>query len=191
MRAAICATSALDTGGMLWLGLVRNVMVGRDGLSRDVLVDVLNAAGAADARSHLATGNVTFRADREEVDAMVTRVETGLEQVVGRSTMCAVRPVTWLHRLIADDRFAPFDGDWETEVGFLRHDAPVLDRAGLGDARRTVVVEVLEREVLTARPRAGGARPHVNRLLEVATGSPATARGWSTLQRIAAATPAD
>ena len=74
---------------------------------------------------------------------------------------------------------------WELEVGFLRHDAPPIDGSRLADPQRTVLVHIQEREVLTARPREGGSRPHVNTLLERATGSKSTARGWSTLRRIA------
>jgi len=118
---------------------------------------------------------------------VVQRVEHGIQQVLGREEMFAVRSVTWLRSLVAEDRFANFvdAADWETEVAFLRHDAPVVDRNRIGDSRRTVLVEVRSREVLAARPRSGGARPHVNRLLEQAANLPATARGWSTLERIA------
>ena len=172
---------------MLWLGLVRNVMLGREGLSRAVLLDLVTAAGGGDARSHLGTGNITFAADPEAVGGVVTRLEDGIARVIGRRETVAVRSLTWLRELVAVDRFASVDGEWETEVAFLRHDASPVDAARLGDPRRTVLVEVREREVLSARPRSGGARPHVNRLVEQATGQPATARGWSTLVRIAAA----
>lgn len=174
---------------MHWVGLVRNVMLGREGLTQDVLLDVVGDAGGLDGRSHLTTGNVTFHADRQELDSVVERLENGIEQILGRREICAVRQVTWLQGLVAQDRFQHFGREWETEVAFLRHDAPVIDRNRIGDPRRTVLVAVLRREVLTARPRSGGGRPHVNRLLEQASQSPATARGWSTLQRIVQSLP--
>jgi hypothetical protein len=43
-----------------WLGLIRNVMVGREGLHRAVLLDLAARAGGADVRSFLTTGNVTL-----------------------------------------------------------------------------------------------------------------------------------
>ena len=171
------------------MGLVRNVMLGRDGLTRDVLLRSLDATGAEEGRSYLTTGNVTFRAGRDEIDAVVSRFEDLLAQVVGRSTPCIVRPLAWLQELVAEDRFVGYDDGWETEVGFVRHNVSTLDRSRIADPQRTVLVEVRAHEVLSARPRSGGARPHVNRLLEQATGSPATARGWSTLERIAGTAP--
>jgi uncharacterized protein (DUF1697 family) len=171
---------------MQWVGLVRNVMLGREGLSRNVLLGVVRGAGGQEARSHLTTGNVTFHAAPTELHSVVEQIENGIEHVLARKEMVAVRSVAWLRELVAEDHFASyFDAAWETEVGFLRHDAPVVDRNRIGDSGRTVLVEVRSREVLAARPRKGGARPHVNRLLEEASNSPATARGWSTLQRIA------
>lgn len=172
-----------------WVGLVRNVMLGREGLSRDALLELGRESGGGDVRSHLTTGNLTFAAPEDGIGAVVAGLESGLERLLGRREMVAVRPLAWLRGLVAEDRFASYPGqDWETEVAFLSHDAAPLDPVGpdaLGDPRRTVLVEVRPREVLAARPRTGGSRPHVNRLLEQASGLPATARGWSTLQRLA------
>ena len=47
-----------------WLGLIRNVMVGREGLDRSVLLDLAERAGCVDLRSFLTTGNVTFESGR-------------------------------------------------------------------------------------------------------------------------------
>jgi uncharacterized protein (DUF1697 family) len=176
---------------MRWAGMVRNVMLGREGLSRDVLLDVVRTAGGMTARSYLTTGNVTFSAARGDLDGVVEGIESAIEQVLGRREMVAVRSLPWLRALVAADRFAGFpDEEWATEVAFLRHDAPGLKRSRIGDPRRTVLVEVRSREVLAARPLTGAARPHVSRLLEQAVHRPVTARGWSTLQRVAASHPA-
>lgn len=173
---------------MQWAGLVRNVMLGREGLTRDVLLDVIGAAGGSDPRSFLSTGNVTFHAVRSDLDAVVDAIEGGIEQVLGRREIVAVRSVNWLRALVAESHFEQFIRDeWETEVAFLRHDAPPINRDRVADSRRTVLVQINQREILAARPRTGGGRPHVNRLLERASHRPATSRGWSTLQRLAAA----
>ena len=173
---------------MRWVGLVRNVMLGREGLSRDALLDAVGDAGALEARSHFTTGNVSFLAAPGDLDDVVERIEARIADVLGRQEVVAVRSLADLSHLVAADRFEAFaDGEWETEVSFLRHDAPPVDQGSIGDPRRTVLVDVRPREVLAARPRSGGQRPHVNRLLEQATGCPATARGWSTLCRVVAA----
>ncbi|MFL6239409.1 MAG: hypothetical protein ACJ735_07985 [Actinomycetes bacterium] len=41
---------------MRWVGFVRNIMVGREGMHRDVLLRLLSDARGVDGRSHLATG---------------------------------------------------------------------------------------------------------------------------------------
>ncbi len=161
-------------------------MIGREGLDRSVLLDLAREAGCRDARSYLATGNLTFATTSTDPDRVAEALEERIEKVLGRRELVAVRTLSWLHDLVAEDRFSTYDpSEWELEVGLLRHDAPRLDPARVPDPRRTCLVETRAREVLTARPRAGGTRPHVNRLLERATGLPSTARGWSTLVRIA------
>ena len=45
---------------MQYVGLVRNVMLGREGLHRDVLLRLVDAAGGRAATSHLRTGNLPF-----------------------------------------------------------------------------------------------------------------------------------
>lgn len=186
------ATGAADgmRRGTRWVALVRNVNLGRQGLTRDLLLDAGASAGGRDVRSYLTTGNLTLTADPAALDGpdgVVARLEDGLAQVLRRRELVAVRSVTWLRELLALDLFAGVDGAaWTTEVAFLRHDAVPLDPARLGDTRRTRVVAVRERELAASRPREGSAAPAVNPLLERATGVRSTARGWSTLSRIAA-----
>lgn len=172
---------------MKWVGLVRNVMLGREGLHREVLLGLIEVAGGTDVRSHLTTGNVTFTAPRARAGVIGRRAEAGLAHVLGRPEPIILREAAWLQHLLQDDPFGDHrDGTWELEVGFLPLDVPSLDPANLGDPGRTVLLRVGERELITARPRTGGKRPHVVPLLERATGSRATARGWSTLQKIVA-----
>jgi len=170
---------------MRWVSLVRNVMLGREGLHRLVLLDVVGAAGCSNAQSHLTTGNVSFDCSEEDIDEAVAAMEAGVESVIGRHEMVAVRSLTSIRQFVEVDRFAGLDPtEWQTEVAFVRHDAPAIEVELLGETGRTVVVEARDRELLVARPPSGPARPHVNLIAERATRSPATSRGWSTLQRI-------
>lgn len=172
---------------MRWAGLVRNVMVGREGLDRSTLLDLAGGAGAESVRSHLSTGNLTFTASPADIDPITERLEVGIAAVLGRHELVAVRSLDELADLIATEPFAAYDPEeWAFEASFLARGAPPLDRARLGDPERTVVVVCRDRELVTARPLAGGHRPHANQLLERATGRRATSRGWATLQRILA-----
>jgi uncharacterized protein (DUF1697 family) len=174
---------------MRWVGLVRNVMLGRDGLDRALLLDIAARAGGSRARSHLTTGNLTFDAAPQDIDGLCRRLEAEISGIVSRPTMVAIREHAWLTELVGRDVFAGVaEDEWECEVAFLRHDSRSIDPDSFPEARRTRLVATYEREVVAARPREGSARPHVTRLLERASGQPATARGWSTLCRVAAET---
>ncbi len=170
---------------MRWVGFVRNVMVGREGLHREVLLRIVEDAGGVDVRNHLTTGNVTFTAPRARARTVARRAEAGLAAVLGRHEPVILREITWLRDWIEDDPLEAYrDGTWELEVGFLPLDVAPLHPAQLLDPGRTVVLRIGEREVFTARPREGRLRPHVVSLLQGATGAKATSRGWSTLERI-------
>jgi len=172
---------------MRWVALIRNVMLGREGLHRAELLRLVEEAGGAQPRSILTTGNVTFSARERDIGRLTLAMESALQQLLGRQELVAVRSLDWLEDFIATDRFSGYSGeDCSFEVSFLSHTAPKLDPAQLGDPQRTVIVAVGDRELLTAWPNSGSARPHGNHLLERATGLQATTRGWPTLCRISA-----
>lgn len=172
---------------MRWAGFVRNVMLGREGMSREVLLGIVEDAGGTDVRNHLTTGNVTFTAPRARAGAIGRIVETNLAAVLGREEPVVLREVDWLLNVLENDPFEGYRaGGWALEVGLLPLSVGPLDPTRLPDPGRTRVLRVGEREVFTARPSQGGSRPHVVTLLERATGARATSRGWSTLQKVAA-----
>jgi uncharacterized protein (DUF1697 family) len=172
---------------MRWVGFVRNVMLGREGLHRETLLGILESAGGADVRNHFTTGNVTFAAPPRRAGAIGRRAEAGIAAVIGRHEPVILRRVDWLQDLVEHDPFQPYrDGEWELEVGLLPLEVAPLDPALLPDPAPTIVVRVGEREVFTARPRDGRHRRHVVPMLQSATGSKVTSRGWSTLEKVAA-----
>jgi uncharacterized protein (DUF1697 family) len=167
-----------------WVGLIRNVMIGREGLHREVLLALLTAAGATDPRSHLATGNVTFAAEPADIERVHRALETGLAEVIQRREPVVLRSREELAGLVARDPAGALDlAAWSVEASFLPHDAPPVPADRFDRLGDTVLLEVAERHVVAARP-AGGRSPHVNRILERASGARATSRGWSTLVRL-------
>ena len=91
---------------MRWVGFVRNVMVGREGLSGEVLLDLVALAGGTDAKSRRSTGNVTFDVPAHELDHLVDALESAIAEVLGRREMVAVLdPVT--SRETPDAEFGP------------------------------------------------------------------------------------
>jgi uncharacterized protein (DUF1697 family) len=117
---------------MRYVGLVRNVMLGREGLHREVLLRLVDAAGGRSATSHLTTGNLTFEVAPSQLDAVVHRLEDSIAGVIGRREPVVVREAAWFRDLVAGDPFADYPGDrWEIAVAFLRLDAVPLDPAAV------------------------------------------------------------
>ena len=172
---------------MRWVGFIRNVMIGREGLHRDVLLRLLAEAGGGDGASHLATGNVTFSATTRDVRGVVRRLEEGIATVIGRSEPVITRRLDWVQQFVASDPFAAYDDEgWELLVALLPQSAPPLQPALIEQPGETVIVVVSDHELVGARPRDRSA-PHVNVLAEKASGLRCTSRGWNTLVRVSRA----
>ncbi len=167
---------------MRWIGFIRNVMIGRQGLHREVLLDACLAAGGADPVSYLATGNLAFTTD--DLTGFLRPLEEAITAVVGRPTPVMVRDLPWLRDLVERAPLASYDDKWQVEVAFLAHDAQPVASVPT-HVRGTGLIPLGPRELATARPRDDPRAPHANPLLEQLSGQPSSARAWSTLARIA------
>jgi uncharacterized protein (DUF1697 family) len=172
---------------MRYVGLVRNVMLGREGLHREVLLRLADAAGARSAESHLTTGNLTFDTAPSQLDAVVRRLEEGIAEVIGRREPVVVREAAWFRDLVAGDPFAAYPVDrWELAVAFLSLRAAPLDPAAVPRIDGLEAVAVRPHELLMAA-RRDVRRPGVTHLLPRPWRDEATTRSWSTVQRLASA----
>jgi uncharacterized protein (DUF1697 family) len=160
-------------------------MVGREGLTRDVLVGIFADAGAEDPVSHLATGNVTFR-EVDDERGLVDRVELGLAGVLGRNEPVFVRAVDQLREQVETDPFrdAPFDDVHERCVSFTNGTVRGLDLP-MGTARGDAIAFAARDEDIFSVTRLVGGRPGtMGRILERTLGRALTTRNWNTIERI-------
>ena len=170
---------------MRYVGLVRNVMLGRQGLDRAVLLHVVDAAGGRSGESHLTTGNVTFQADPAQLEAVVRRLEDGIAAVIGRHEPVVVRTADWFRDFVAAEPFTGFPGDrWELAVAFLRLDAVPLDPAAVPRIDGLEAVAVRPHELIMAA-RRDVRRQGATYLIPRPWRDEATTRAWSTVQRLA------
>lgn len=95
-----------DAPHVAFAAFVRNVMIGREGLHREVLLDLFRQAGATDTVSYLATGNVSFSVAPDRVGELTDDVEGALERLLGRTTPVFVRTIDALRELVDGDPFA-------------------------------------------------------------------------------------
>lgn len=171
----------------IYVGFVRAVMIGREGLHRQVLLDIVEAAGGADGVSYISTGNVSFELDERHLDAAVGQIEHGISAVVGRPTPVFVRSIGELAAIVESRPFdrSPFDDALDSVVIMFRDRVPAaLDlpvRSARGD---WVVFGAGPREVYAVVRDVDGRRQAPGGVVERLAGEQTTSRAWSTIDRI-------
>lgn len=169
------------------VAFVRAVMIGREGLHRQVLLEIFGRAGGHDARSYISTGNVSFTAPERDVPALVEVVEAGVAEVVGRPTPVYVRRLDELEALIAADPFAesPIARPAERTVAFFRSGVPAsIEVPSWSDRGDIAVVATGPREVFCVNQEVDGRLRGPGGWIQRIGGEPVTTRAWSTVNRI-------
>jgi len=168
-------------------GFVRNVMVGRAGLSADVLLRAVEHAGGEAPRNHLATGNVSFSASPGGLDAITAQLEEAIAAVIGRREDVFVRSIDSLAIEVGSEPFAHVMADdvYERCVTYFRITAPMTlelpMRTPRGDA---VLFASGPGQVLSITRLIAGRPGQPGRVVESAMGVRATTRNWNTIERI-------
>ena len=90
---------------MRCVALVRNVMLGREGLHRELLVRLVEDAGGGEVVSVLTTGNLLFTMPSEAVDPVISQLEADIAVVLGRTEPVVVRTLDWLRSFVQHDPF--------------------------------------------------------------------------------------
>jgi uncharacterized protein (DUF1697 family) len=167
------------------VAFIRNVMIGRAGLHRDVLLGIFSDAGAGDPQSHLATGNVSFDWVGDDVGDLIAATQTGIARTMGRFEPVFVRGVTQLRTSVQSEPFRDLpiadvghrcvtftesSARLELPVVSSREDAYIFDADGKDWFSVTRLVE--------------GRGGNVNRMIEKALSCAATTRNWNTVERV-------
>lgn len=172
---------------MRLVAFIRAVMVGREGLHRQRILDIFDQAGARDPVSHLATGNVSFDLDPTDVDVLAGTVGEAMSQVVGRDIEVFIRSLDKLTTVDAAAIYAiaPFEPLQRLVTYF--HEPPDFGSTeipGLIQKGRTAVLAIDGRDVYSAARELDGQIGAPGGVLEKLTGQRVTTRGWSTIQKI-------
>lgn len=149
------------------------------------LAACFEAAGFADVRTLLSSGNVVFTARSSSQEALERRAEKAMQAALGRSFDTFIRPADYLQQLIESEPFAEFDlhASAKPVVTFLRSPAELalelpIERDGAS------ILKFNGSEVLSAYvPGPNG--PTFMSLLERTFGKNITTRTLGTLRKCA------
>ena len=160
-------------------------MVGRNGLTRDVLVKIFADAGLDRPVSHLATGNISF-GTAQVTTAFSERIEQGIAAVIGRTEPVFIRSIDQLRECVKDDPFRnpPFEDVHERCVSFTQGSTAGLELP-LATARGDATAFAVQGSDIYSATRLVGGRPGtMGRVLERTLGNPVTTRNWNTIELI-------
>ena len=171
------------------VGFIRNVMIGRCGLSAERLLAVARHGGAGNPVSHLATGNLSFDADPGQVDEITGRIELGIEAIIERHEPVFVRTIDQLRATAALDPFAAvaLDGVKERCVSYLPSAPTGFGPLPVESPRGDVTIFALTGlEAYSVTRLVKGYATSPGPILEKATGAPVTSRNWNTIEHVLA-----
>lgn len=172
-----------------YVAFVRAVMIGREGLHREVLLDIACAAGGERPRSYISTGNLTVDLDDAEVARWTAAAEAGIADVIGRDEEVFVRSIDHLAALARSDPFAdpPFADVEERTVSFRYAPAPPPVDLPVWSKRGDVAVfaaSATGAELFAVNRMIGGRTAGAGGLVERTLGERVTTRSWTTVERI-------
>lgn len=166
---------------------VRNVMIGREGLHRQVLLDVVERAGGRAPRSYISTGNVTFDAKNADLGDITHRIEVEIAGIVGHFEGVYIRSVRHIASLVASDPFAasPYPDPRHRLVNFAKE--PVVwpsDVPRSSPRGDWTIMTIEDRDVFAVTRLVDGRVQDPGGRIQRITGQRMTSRSWSTIERI-------
>jgi uncharacterized protein (DUF1697 family) len=178
-------TGRLSTETTRHVAFIRNVMIGRAGLHRDVLLKIFADAGAREARSHLATGNVSFDWDGPELTQLVDATQVGIERTMGRFEPVFVRSVAALRSSVQSLPFQipPIRDVGHRCVTFTESSVP-LELPMVSSREDAYVFGSGGTDWFSVTRLVDGRGGNINRMIERALSCAATTRNWNTIERI-------
>jgi uncharacterized protein (DUF1697 family) len=162
-------------------------MVGRAGLTREVIVGTFRDCGASSAESFLATGNIVFESGVLSARSIADCAMVRLEDAFGLHEPAFVRSIESLRSLQAGSPFSTVTGGdiHERTVTFFdvltRPLPPLPIRSKRGDCE---VILLGEREAFGVTLLIGGRTGNPGKLVEDHGLTRVTTRNWKTIERL-------
>lgn len=167
---------------------VRFVTLGRGGQSNDILIRAYRDAGASDAASFLASGNIVF-VTSDDPAVVAARAHSLLKDWIGFEQPSHVRSLDALSSAVARDPFreAPPGPVCTQAVTFLNASPSNLLALPASSSRGDLVAFAAdEADVYSVTRLVGGREGSPNAFLERHIGPGLTTRNWNTVKRLVA-----
>jgi uncharacterized protein (DUF1697 family) len=149
------------------------------------LKKAFEAAGFADVKTVLSSGNVVFSAPKTSEASLQRKAEAAMEKRLGHGFLTIVRPVDTLREILASDPYKAFQLAPESKriVTFLR-EKPKAKLTLPIEMDGSRILSMSEREVFTVYvPNPKG--PVFMTLIEKTFGKDVTTRTWETVTKVA------
>ena len=170
-----------------YVAFLRAINVGSHIVKMPQLKKLFEDLGFENVATFIASGNVVFEADKQDVDQLERRIEKHLEKELGYEVVTFVRTTDELAKIAAAKPFGEPAEDEVVYVAFLSKvpDAAAKKRVG-ALCNEVDTVKILKREAYWLRRVTAGESAVNSPAFEKALGMKATVRNISTPKRIAA-----
>ncbi len=175
-----------STSAAAYAALLRGINVGgKNRLAMADLVELFAAAGCADVRTYVQSGNVVFRASAAVAKRVPAAIERAIEAELGLRVPVLLRGARELARVATANPFLTAGADTAAlHVAFLA-DAPGKRGAALDPARSPGdSFELRGRELYLHLPNGVGRTKLTNAYLDAKLATTSTLRNWRTVLQL-------
>ena len=178
-----------------FVSLLRGINVGgHKKIRMEELRGIYTAAGFAEVKSYLQSGNVVFATDDPDRARIAARLETAIAEALGHDVSIILRDGADLQRVFTGNPFLTTRNEDPTKlhVTFLAQPPSATDLAELtvpagGDDE----FQIVGQEVYVFCPNGAGRTKLTNNLFERKLHTVATSRNWKTVTALHAMTQPD
>jgi uncharacterized protein (DUF1697 family) len=168
-----------------YVAFIRNIMVGRRGLTAEVLVQAFLESGGKDVRSVLSTGTIVYSA--EDGQLVVGEATRRLRVAASLEEPIFVRSLNYLQTLVGESPFAdaPTDAVYEQCVTFAAGGLAGIGHLPIESKRRDLCIfKIVGGEAFSITRMIGGRCGTAGPILEERCGQRVTTRNWKTVLRL-------
>ncbi len=173
---------------MQYVGFIRGINVGGKQMKMEVLREMLQSLGYTNVKTILASGNVLFTAQEQDMVKLKATIEAGIQKTFHYTASVLLRTMDQIQELAGAAPFKGIEVKKETRlyVTFLgepsRSSLPIPYTSEDGNFKILRVTDSETCSVLTLTPDRGTV--DVMAVLEKEYGKNVTTRNWNTIEKI-------